>query len=247
MRRTFKLEIDVVLDTNAAPRVIEVARQCYAGAIATSVDGRGVTRTVPAEEFIDGIDDALMELVERNPLLANTRIEVERISCSTDAASSTAGLGCEIWGPYERNDSTEARPPEDDEVDSDLDDFETGLYLCRWPNGDFSLVKADSRRQAVMQLDEWAGAEPDWLIPVETYMVDFRLNDQGEIELTEFGNETDAFIWNSCYPVLNQVLSSEEVLDHLSGQVKRETADKIRTAIEHERKRLSHAREGTLA
>ena len=32
-------------------------------------------------------------------------------------------------------------------------------YLCRWPNGDFSIVVAATRQDAVAQLDEWAGAE----------------------------------------------------------------------------------------
>jgi hypothetical protein len=240
MRRTFNLEIDVVLDADAVPRVIELARQCYAGAIATSVDGPGATRDVPAEEYIDGIDDALMKLLERNPLLANTRVEVERVSCSTDAEPCTAGLGPEIRGPYERTDSALDRQLGDDELDYGLDDLGTGLYLCRWPNGDFSLVKADSRNYAVVQLDEWAGAEPDWLMPVETCMIDFRLNDRAEIELAKFGDKTDAFVWKSCYPVLNEGLSSEEVLGQLNGKDEQETAERIKNAVKHERERLSH-------
>ena len=132
--------------------------------------------------------------------------------------------------------------------EADLEEFETGLYLCRWPNGEFSLVKADDRKDAVVQLDEWAGAEPAWLVPLETCMVDFRLNDRGEIELGEFGEETGEFIWEKCYPELDQVLSSEDVLKHRSGKRNREAANKIRRAVEHERKRLWHAqKEGTPA
>ena len=48
------------------------------------------------------------------------------------------------------------------------------------------MVKADNRKDAVVQLDEWAGAEPDWLVPVDTCMVDFRLNDRGKIEFAEW-------------------------------------------------------------
>ena len=40
MHSKFKLEIDVVLDTDAAPSVIEVARLCYAGARATTSTSR---------------------------------------------------------------------------------------------------------------------------------------------------------------------------------------------------------------
>jgi hypothetical protein len=110
------------------------------------------------------------------------------------------------------------------------------------------LVKADDRKDAVVQLDEWAGAEAAWLVPLETCMVDFRLNDRGEIELGEFGEETGEFIWDKCYPELDQVLSSEDVFKHRSGKHNREAANKIRRAVEHERKRLWHAqKEGTSA
>jgi len=40
--------------------------------------------------------------------------------------------------------------------------------------------------------------KPAWLIPVETCMVDLRLNDRGEIELAEFGEETAGVIWATC-------------------------------------------------
>jgi hypothetical protein len=63
----FRLELDVVIDTDAAPSVIEAARQHYAaeGAVAT-VDQHGADRTLLAEEFIGEIEAALMELSERN-------------------------------------------------------------------------------------------------------------------------------------------------------------------------------------
>jgi hypothetical protein len=93
-------------------------------------------------------------------------------------------------------------------AEDDLEEFESGLYLCRWP------IKADTKREAVVQLDEWAGAEPAWLVPLETCMIDFHLNDEGGIELTEFGEETAEFIWERCYPQLDQVLSGVDVVRH---------------------------------
>ncbi|MCZ2077718.1 MAG: hypothetical protein LC130_22265 [Bryobacterales bacterium] len=131
-------------------------------------------------------------------------------------------------------------PLDHDEAEDDLEEFETGLYLCRWPNGEFSLVKADDRKDAVVQLDEWAGAEPAWLVPVDTCMADFRLNDRGEIELAEFGEVTAEFIWEKCYPELDEVLSSEDVLKHLSGKRNRKAANKLRRAVEHERRLTLH-------
>jgi hypothetical protein len=244
MRSKFRLELDVVLDTDVAPSVIETARRYYAaeGAVAT-VDENGAERTLSAEEFIGEIEDALMELSERNPLLTDANVEVEHVACR--AAEPSPEPGPRGGVESERSEADGGDDPEDPldhgDPEDDLEEFETGLYLCRWPNGEFSLVKADDRKDAVVQLDEWAGAEPAWLAPVDTFMVDFRLNDRGEIELAEFGEQTAEFIWETCYPELDQVLSSEDVLKHLSGKRSQKAANKIRRAVEHERKRLWNA------
>jgi hypothetical protein len=37
-------------------------------------------------------------------------------------------------------------------VISDLDEFETAVYLCRWPNGEFSIALAASRRDVSLRL-----------------------------------------------------------------------------------------------
>jgi hypothetical protein len=240
MRSKFRLELDVVLDTDVAPNVIETARQYYAaeGAVAT-VDENGADRVRSAEEFIGKIEDALMELSERNPLLAKANVEVERVACKSVEPSPVPEPCTGVESERDADAGSDSEdPPDHDEPDDDIEEFETGLYLCRWPNGEFSLVKADDRKDAVVQLDEWAGAEPAWLVPVETCMVDFRLNDRGEIELAEFGEQTIEFIWDKCYPELDEVLSDEDVLKHLSGKRNREAASKIRKAVEHERKRL---------
>jgi|SRR5687767_7060112 len=68
-----KLELDVVLDTDMQARVIESARQlCMRDARVTTLNPQGEHDVVPAEEVIGGPEDALMELVERNPLLAES-------------------------------------------------------------------------------------------------------------------------------------------------------------------------------
>ena len=33
------------------------------------------------------------------------------------------------------------------------------IYLCRWPNGEFSIVNAKSKADAIERLDEWGNAE----------------------------------------------------------------------------------------
>jgi len=120
--------------------------------------------------------------------------------------------------------------------EADLDEFETGVYVCRWPNGDFSLVTANTRREALVALDEWGGAHPTQLFPLDSCMVDFRLNDQGEIELEQFEEETERFVWETCYPELHTFLSS--VLPEDCGEYPAEVKELIRQAVQHERTRL---------
>ena len=116
--------------------------------------------------------------------------------------------------------------------------METGVYLSRWPNGEFSIVKAETRREALIVLDEWAGAHASYLYPMETCMIDFRLNDLGEIELNQFGEETRDIIWQMCYPELDELLSSDKVRTDDAGEYAPEAQELIRQAVEHERTRL---------
>jgi len=244
MRSKFRLVLDVVLDTDMVSNVIQTARQHYeAEGSVNTVGENGTTRTLAADEFIDEIEDALIELAQGNPLLTNANVEIERVECrSASAAFDPRTIGLAKRERSEAGSDGEHEYPLDTgEGEADLEEFETGLYLCRWPNGEFSLIKAEDRKDAVVQLDEWAGTEPAWLVPLETCMVDFHLNDRGEIELGEFAEETGEFIWEKCYPELEQVLSSEDVVKHRSGKHYRETANKIRRAVVHERNRLWHA------
>ncbi|HYL11805.1 MAG TPA: hypothetical protein VEV41_02150 [Terriglobales bacterium] len=233
MPSKFRLELVVTLDKDGEAKAIESARQHYIrGGRAAHRDDGGGPQLVPANEFIDGTEQALMELLELNPLLSEANVEITSLSCrSIEPSTWDVELG------------TSATPRPDTAVDhaeteDELDELESNLYLCRWPNGDFSIVKADGERAAVVQLDEWAGAEPAWLVPLETCMIDFRLNDQGGIELADLGEQTAEFIWDHCYPDLDQLLSSEDVLCRLAGAGKREVTKRIRRAVEHERKRL---------
>ena len=97
-------------------------------------------------------------------------------------------------------------------------------------------MTANTRREALVQLDEWAGAHPSQLFPVDSCMVDFRLNDLGEIELGQFGEETEYFIWETCYPDLRTVLSKAGPED--GGEYTAEAKESIRHAVQHERDRL---------
>src|ERR1700674_5471568 len=78
----FRLEMDVMIDQDSETGVIELARryyQCEGGV--TAPDRHGKQRRVPAEQFIEGIDQALLELLGHHPLLPEAGIEIERLSC----------------------------------------------------------------------------------------------------------------------------------------------------------------------
>ena len=243
MRSKFRLEMDVVLNTEVAANVIETARQCSVGERrVSSVSKGGAAGTIPTVQLIDGIEDALMHLLEHNPLLAENDVEVEAVGCGSVSVADNGRSAVEDAEPPARATARPDEPAETGDTEDDLDEFETGVYLCRWPNGDFSIVRAEDRKTAVVQLDEWAGAEPAWLTPMDACMIDFRLSDKGEIELAEFGEETADFIWDTCYPELERVLSSDDVLKHLEGKHDRKAAKQISRAVEHERKRLWHVR-----
>src|SRR6266852_1165650 len=83
----FRLEFDVVLDEAAKAKAIELARNRYTrSGGASGLDDREPTRIPSAEEFIEGIEQALMELLEHNPLLLEAGVEVERLGCESEVA-----------------------------------------------------------------------------------------------------------------------------------------------------------------
>ncbi len=105
------------------------------------------------------------------------------------------------------------------------------LYVCRWQNGDFSVVQANNKEHAIEMLDEAANAEGYPLYAISDFMVHFRLTDSGEIELQGFGDDFERFLADHIYPALSAVQTS------LGGN---ESADdpRIKAAVEAERNRI---------
>jgi hypothetical protein len=136
-----------------------------------------------------------------------------------------------------RQGAKNADEKEDPDDAAGLDEFETGMYLCRWPNGEFSLVIAPTRREALIELDEWAAGHPGQLFPMDSCMLDFRLTDEGQIEFNQFGEDTEAFIWETAYPVLDEIRYSEALMGP-DGQHTAEGQELVRKAVEQERNRL---------
>ncbi len=110
------------------------------------------------------------------------------------------------------------------------------VFMCRWPNGDFSFVSARDKSKAIEALDEIDNAEGCPLSVVEDFMVHFRLEEDGSFEHEGFGEVTENTIWKD-YPIL------DETLDGIFQEVKvepltREDMQVIGEAVSKERERV---------
>jgi hypothetical protein len=111
------------------------------------------------------------------------------------------------------------------------------IYLCRWPNGDFSIVNARTRDEGIELLDEWGNAEQAFLTRIADCMFDFRLGDDGRIELASTGESTEEGIMKACYSDLSEALATAEWDD--GGNDYSEAGRKqVREAVELECTRL---------
>jgi hypothetical protein len=220
VKKEYKIELTVVIDDANRQHLIDLARN-----------------SLPGHSVIT-VDDALLEFVQNNPVFEEARIDVDSLSCTTEEEAAEfverALDGAAGFDPSPTSEAADRTPPEDAD---ELDDYDTGVYLCRWPNGEFSVVTADSKRDAIIALDEWAGAHPSQLHSIDRFMADFRLSDDGEIEVTQFGDETHDSIWDACYPALRDLLGSDEVIGP-EGSDKSGGSERVRNAVEHERTRL---------
>jgi hypothetical protein len=214
MTTKFTLHFEVELDERQAVQVIKVARDAYSSGGGASALVGDEERRIPSEEFIRYPEQAVMELIQRNPLFEQADISINAVSCRRED------------GPPIKSDEPE------NTSDDELDEEHSGVYLCRWPNGDFSIAMADSKREAIIALDEWDAAQPSWLTPMNTCMVDFRLNARGRIEFAQFGSETADFVWKNCYPSLDELLTRNV------GDRSPKALEEIKKAVKHERTRL---------
>jgi hypothetical protein len=113
------------------------------------------------------------------------------------------------------------------------------IYLCRWPNGEFSIVSAKTKADAIELLDEWGNAEQALLSRMPNCTFDFRLRDDGQIVLADIGESTHDCIMKTCYPKLDKAFASAEWDDTGRGLGYSEKGhEQIRKAVELERTRL---------
>jgi hypothetical protein len=124
------------------------------------------------------------------------------------------------------------------------------IYVCRWPNGDFSVVDAASRKDAIVRLDEVGNGEVADLFRFREFMVHFQLREKVEnldepipVELEGFAEEMKEFLCTHLYPVYSKALF--EVIENLpddemtSDRENQPALSKITDALETERERRS--------
>ena len=80
------------------------------------------------------------------------------------------------------------------------------LFLCRWLNGDCSVVWARTTDDAIVELDQVANAEGCPMTEVQTFQLHFTLSDRGDLVLEGFGEGTKEEMVSLAYPVLDQAL-----------------------------------------
>jgi hypothetical protein len=93
------------------------------------------------------------------------------------------------------------------------------IFLCRWPNGDCSVVSARTKAEAIERLDEVANAEGCPITRLEHLQVHFRLTDEGQLALDGLGEAMEEEVSEFCYPELEQALADG---DDLAAAVNRE-------------------------
>jgi hypothetical protein len=84
------------------------------------------------------------------------------------------------------------------------------VFLCRWPNGDCSVVMARSKADAVEKLDEVANAEGCPMVELSEAQVHFALTDDGQLVLDGLGEDTEQNIFEFCYPALREALAARK-------------------------------------
>lgn len=99
-------------------------------------------------------------------------------------------------------------------------------FLCRWPNGDLSIVSAQDRNDAIITLDEIGDATEAELFETDKLFVTLTLTDQGHLELESFAESFEEEIMAKCYPLILKALTEDE--DEIEDYTKAATAERLR-------------------
>ncbi len=110
------------------------------------------------------------------------------------------------------------------------------VYFCRWPNGDFSILSAPNKEEAAIRLDEFGNADRADIVQIGEFLVDFRLTEGGDFELSQFGEAAYDRIMEKGYPLLWQMKLSDALMG--LNENSKKYRHLVKTAVEAERKRM---------
>ena len=168
--------IRLQFDPKQLAQVLKVGRQLTQASVQIPVDDEDpeneYTRPMTDEEVaedVTSVQDCIAEILMANPLFDQLGMEIiasvvaeEQLANEHDDLPS---LDLAVSHPHHL-EPVEAIDSEEEGDENPLDEInDTGAFLCRWPNGDCSVVTALTMRDAIVQLDEFGAAEPHMLHP----------------------------------------------------------------------------------
>ena len=110
------------------------------------------------------------------------------------------------------------------------------IFICRWPNGDLSILAAKDKDDAICRLDEIDNAETAHVFRVSDFLLDLKLVDDGTLTTDGahgFGEVCGPEIMANAYPILLAALGN---LGALTSKEDGKTA--VTQAVQQERDRI---------
>ncbi|MCZ2078670.1 MAG: hypothetical protein LC130_27200 [Bryobacterales bacterium] len=201
MKMTYTILVEVSVDERSGPNLIDAARQHYQETKATGLTLNRETfqrRGSSPEEEIQTALDALGELSVRPDLLQAAGVQINWSS------ATTARVGDPGFPDADPADAVAAAAVPS--LDA-LEEPDPGLYLYRWPDGDVSIVYADSPVEALVQLDEFGEAGTEGLVKFDQFLANFKLTDRGAVVLDRLSEAAGPEFWTRSYPLLAEAFA----------------------------------------
>jgi hypothetical protein len=82
MYNKYEMQLEIVVSEGSEESVIQTARRVYSAHVPVKDRSGEGDREISAEEFIGGLQGALLELVGRNPHLRGAGVEIRSVSCT---------------------------------------------------------------------------------------------------------------------------------------------------------------------
>ena len=116
------------------------------------------------------------------------------------------------------------------------------VFLCRWPNGDCSIVAARTKDDAIIELDEMGDAEGCQIKPLASCQVHFALTDEGSLKFERFGEQTRDLVFPWAYPALEEAHDQAGTAEFDELSLAGKKAVKKAVARERSRVRIDEAK-----